>query len=448
MSSNPRLSAAFVPGPSPDVVARHLSAQDLAGVPDFLCDVAERYGPVVSLELAHRPYYLVSDPEVIRDVLVTKARSFRKGRDAVYEFVGEGLFTSEPPIHTAQRRLLQPAFHHERIADFGRVMLEQTQAVVSEWAEHDEIDVAPAMRRLTLRIGAEALFSYVIDDRLDAIGEAVTEVISRAAVGIFSGLRQRPSLLQMRNFRAARSRLHALADDLILQRRSARSTEHRNIYDILAGARDENGCGPTDGHLRNEVLTLLLAAQESTAIALTWTLYLLAAHQNVQRRLCAELDSIIHEGTCTADDFRRLPYATAVFKEALRLFPPAWILGRRTVEPVHLHGIKLPRGAAVYISPYVVHRNPRRYDNPATFRPERWLESNQPTRFTYMPFGGGIRGCIGESFAWLEGITVLAVIASRFTMTVADDKPVQVSPLLTLRPAHPVRLRVARRRSR
>lgn len=434
-----------MPGPPPEVAARHLGGHDLSNVPDFLCEVAQRYGAIASLELPHKRYYLVSDPEAIREVLVTKASAFRKGRgtDVLHEVLGHGLFTSEPPEHTVQRRLLQPAFHHERIAGFGLTMVEQTQLLVSAWPRGEAVDIGRAMRRLTLRIGAATLFSQTVDDCADAVGNALTEVMSRATVGIFGRLREQPSRQQLQRVRAARDRLHALADDLIAQRRKAPGDERADLFAMLVQARDENGAPLSDGQLRDEILTLLLAAQESTALALTWTCSLLASHPAMQTRLRQELQTVLSERSCTADDCSRLPYTTATFKEALRLFPPAWILGRRAIRPVRIADTNLPRGAAVYVSPYVVHRSARWYDEPLSFRPERWLADRDLPRFTYLPFGRGARGCIGESFAWMEGTIVLATILRRVVLRTVSDVPAGLAPLLTLRAAQPIQLHVS-----
>jgi cytochrome P450 len=201
------LAPAAIPGPPAELVAQRLGGQDLAGVPDFLCEVAELYGPIVSLDLPHKRHYLVSDPEGIREVLVSKAGSFRKGRgtDALHQVLGDALFTSEPPAHTAQRRLVQPAFHHRYLTGIGRVMVEQTEALCAQWTQDGVVDVGRAMRRLALRIGGITLFSHAFDDQEDRVGSALTEVMSHAASGIFGRLSERFTSERIRRFHAARA---------------------------------------------------------------------------------------------------------------------------------------------------------------------------------------------------------------------------------------------------
>ncbi|HTV72115.1 MAG TPA: cytochrome P450, partial [Candidatus Acidoferrales bacterium] len=323
----------------------------------------------------------------------------------------------------------------------ARVMVEQTEALCAEWRQDNVVDAGRAMRRLALRIGGISLFSHAFDDYEDRVGAALTDVMSHATSGIFGRLSEQFTSERMRRFQAARATLHAVADELIAQRSRETSDEAHDLFDMLAGSDECEALGAR-AELRDRVLTLLLAAQESTAIALTWALYLLASHPAVQSRLHDELDTVLGGRSCTVEDVRELPYTVAIFKEALRLFPPAWILGRRAREPVHVGGVSLPRGSAVYISPYVVHRDAHRYADALYFRPERWLQTPEPTAFSYLPFGRGARGCVGEPFAWMEGTIVLAVIASRFALSVVDDRPVPTSPLLTLRPARPIQLRV------
>ncbi|HEY0798879.1 MAG TPA: cytochrome P450 [Candidatus Baltobacteraceae bacterium] len=429
------------PGPARDEILRALQSEGAREIPEFLLDVTRRYGAFSSLDLAHKRYYLINDPDAIRDVLVTHARSFRKGRgtDAVHELLGNGIFSAEPPAHTTSRRMLQPAFHREHIENYATVMLAHAERTSLHLRSLQTVDIGREMRAHALRVGCDTLFSQAFEDGDDLIGTALTTVMESAAVGIFGRLHDRPTIERRQRFRSACARLHAIADGIISHRRALSGETPRDLLGLLFGARDEDGKPMADAHLRDEVLTMLLAAQESTALALTWTCWLLATHPRAQERLHQELDATQRQ-PWNAQTIRQLPYAAAVFKEGLRLFPPAWLLARRAREAVTIAGLQLPRGAAVYISPYVMQRSERCYENPQEFRPERWLDAPAMPPFTYFPFGSGARGCIGEAFAWMEGIITLATVARSTVLRARDATPLDLAPLLTLRPARPVLL--------
>ena len=424
-------SAASLLGPPAEEVAARLSLESRSSVPEYLCDIAAQYGPLAAIDFGGRRYVLISDPAAIRDVLVTKASSFRKGRDAVYELVRDGLFTSAGVHHTLQRRAAHPLFHAAQGGSLEEIALAQTRAFVDARRGAEMIDAGREMRRLALSIGAAALFAVQLDDPDDAIGEALRVVMARAGRGIFGGLRYAESAAELRSFRRAKESLQDVASTVIARSR-------RSFVSNLGAS----GAPPAPDQLRDRVLTLLLAAQESTAIALTWALWLLARNRPIQDRLRDHTNHTIGNRALGPQDLSRLTYAAAVFKETLRLYPPAWIIGRRARKRVDLGGTTLPRGSTLFLSPYVVQRNERYYRNATRFEPERWMvdRAHRPA-YAYFPFGGGERSCIGERFASVEGTLVLTELIRKLDISLVDNVSLQAEPLLTLRP-HQLFLRV------
>ncbi len=416
-----------------------LLRRDILGT---LTELAREYGNVARIKVGPQHVIVVSHPDLIRAVVITEARRFVKGRglERTRRLLGSGLLTSEGDFHLRQRRLAQPAFHRERIATYAAVMQERASCAVEGWRDGETIDVSRAMMRLTLEIAGTTLFGADLASETEEIGAALTEAFSlfRYSTLPYAELLDSFDALPLnRRFAAARGRLDRTIYRIIAERR-ATGGDHGDLLSMLLNARDTEGDGSamTDLQLRDEALTILLAGHETTANALAWTFYLLAQHPRVESRLHAEIESCLHGGPVTADDTARLVYARAVLAESMRLYPPAWTLGRKPIEDVALGGYRLPRGSLVLMSQWVVHRDERWWPAPLRFDPDRWLSEPQPPRpkFAYFPFGGGTRVCIGEGFAWMEGLVVLATIAQRWRLRLVPGQVITPLPIITLRP--------------
>jgi cytochrome P450 len=405
------------------------------------------FGPVVRVKLRHWTYIL-NDPRDVRHVLVShqstyhKGEAFKLGRSVF----GDGLLASEEPLHLLQRHLMQPAFHRDALGSYARIMTRRADRLSSEWGAGVERDVASEMMRLTLGIAAETMFG--LDDVVE------TEALARAVdvAQDFLYVRQTsfillperfPTPLLIRHRRAVET-MDRLVYRIIEVRRHAR-TDENDLLGMLLRARDDEGNGMSDRQLRDEALTLLLAGHETTANALSWTFYLLATHPAVTDRLLEELQDVLAGRAPTMEDIPRLRYTDQVVSEALRLYPPAWIVPRRTVREDRLEtGVTLPGGAAVVLSPWSMHRDPEFYPDPDAFHPDRVEPAAREARppYAYYPFGGGNRRCIGEPFARMELALILATLLPRFRFDLQPGQTIVPEPRVTLRPRDEIRMRI------
>ncbi len=419
----------------------------------FLRDTARRYGPLSYFRILHKHVYLVDDADLIKEILVHRQHSFERdtGATLLRELLGDSLITREEPLHRERRRVLQPAFHREQIAHYAEIMSAETARFAAEWRAQETLDVREEMRRLTLAIAGNALFGT--DCRASA--RQVSAVLQRVTAKtrwvaplmillepLFLAYRRRfpnaPSLL----FHQERAQLERIIAPILEQRRGQGG---KDILSLILNARGEGDAPLTDDAVRNEIVTFMLAGHETTATALTWTLYLLARHPAVAERFYQELDSQVTGDEATGlEDLPRLPYTSAVFQEGMRLYPPALAFARRTTEAVELGGYLIPKGASVFLSPYITHRNPRYFDDPEEFRPERWL-GEAPAKFAYFPFGGGAKMCIGESFAHLEGVLALTNLGRKWQISCSNENSISIGVGMLLRPERPILLRVSER---
>jgi cytochrome P450 len=418
---------------------------------EFLSRMARRYGDVVRFRLGPERVFLVNDPELIRDILVSHHASFHKSRglEIAKRFLGEGLLTSEGEFHRRQRRLAQPAFHRQRIASYAGVMSEYARRIADRWSDGVEIDASAEMMRLTLAVVGKTLFDADVEREAAEIGAALTEVLQVFAriTSPFGELLDRLPLPSNRRFLAARRRLDETIYRIIRERREAGGDRGDLLSMLLLAADDEgDGARMTDAQVRDEAMTLFLAGHETTANALTWTWYLLSQHPEVEARLHAEVDALSTD-LPDMEDLPRLGYVEKVLAESMRLYPPAWVIGRRALDNYRLGPYRVPARSILLMSPWVTHRDPRHYPDPERFDPERWCETarNARPKFAYFPFGGGPRVCIGESFAWMEGILVLATIARVYRLRLQPGHRVGVQPLITLRPRNGMRMIPERR---
>ena len=419
----------------------------------FLSGAAREYGDVVHFAGGTQHFYLLNHPDHVRDVLVTHNASFMKGRglQRAKRLLGEGLLTSEPPLHRRQRRLAQPAFHKQRVNAYASLMVDYALRLERErWEDGRTFDAAQEMMHLTLAVVGKTLFGTETEAEADEVREALSaSIVSFARFMMpFAEFLSRLPLPANRRFKESRARLDCIIYRIIEERRAS-GEDRGDLLSMLLKAQDEegDGTGMSDEQLRDEAMTIFLAGHETTANALAWTWYLLSQNPEAEARLHAELEEVLSGRPPTAEDLPRLRYTEMVLAEAMRLYPPAWILGRRALEAYEVGGYNIPRGSLVILSPYVMHRDPRFYPEPERFDPERWTPEARAARpqFSYFPFGGGPRRCIGEGFAWMEMVLVVATLAQRWRLRLAPGQRIEPQTGVTLRPRRGVLMTPERR---
>ena len=442
------------------------------------------FGNIAQYKLFNTYIVFVNDPEYIREILINQAPSFIRERTLkrMKILLGEGLITSDDPIHIRQRRIAAPAFHRQRIAAYGDQIVASAAAQSARWQPGETIDIAAASMALSLEIVARTLFGTEVTEEIRSINDEVNTIM-----GLYNFLIGLPNLEAyldwpvpgVMKFRRARNRLNATVDRLIAQHK-ARGEDRGDLLSMLLSSRDEEAdaagqhTGMSDQQIRDEVLTIFLAGYETVANALTWTWYLLTQNPEAEAKLHAELDAVLgtgHEASSgdlssfaegagpasrpatnlpthrlpTLADYPNLRYTEQVFAESMRLYPPAWAMGRMSTKPVTLGPWRIPAGAHFFISQYILHRSEEYFPDPLKFDPDRHspeAKSRRP-KFTYFPFGGGSRQCIGESFAWMEGVFSLATLASRWRMTYLGTTPPVPQAKITLRPRDPLLVRLS-----
>ena len=417
----------------------------------------KRFGNVARYRLFNTNIIFVNEPEYIREILINQASSFIKERTLkrMKILLGEGLITSDDPIHKRQRRIAAPAFHRQRIQAYGEQIVASASAQRDRWSDVQELDMAAAMMELSLEIVARTLFDTEVTDEVRAINDDVN-----AIMGIYNfliGLPKLESYLDwplpgLIKFRRSRDRLNATVDRLIAEHKAA-GVDKGDLLSMLLSSRDEEEdaegrhTGMSDQQVRDEVLTIFLAGYETVANALTWTWYLLSQNPEVEAKLHVELDAVLGGRLPTLADYAQLRYTEQVFAEAMRLYPPAWAMGRMSTKAVTLGPWTIPPGSHFFFSQYIMHRSEEHFPDPLRFDPDRHTAENKAGRpkFAYFPFGGGNRQCIGEAFAWMEGIFAVATIASRWRMEYLGDGPPVPQAKITLRPTGPLRMRLIER---
>jgi len=437
-------SDTFPPGPRSWSPLANVGAYK-RGFLDLLMSMRAEYGDFCRFRIVNREIFLVNDPEVIRRMLVTDARKFIKSRGLQVmgrRLLGRGLLTNEGEDHRRQRRLIQPAFTKQRIAGYADDMVACAVRSRDSWRNGAVIDMDAEMMETALAVAGRTMFGAEVESEAKEISDAMTE-----AMGVFEMLADpfitiTEKLPLPRNKRVAQARKRI--DDTVYRMIEQRRKEDRDRGDflgILLNAREE-GTGMTDQQVRDEAITLFLAGHETTANAMTWTWYLLTQHPEVQEKLHEEAVSVLGDREATADDFPNLEYTRRVFAESMRLYPPAHSFGRQNLEDYPVGDHVIPEGSTIIISPYVVHRHPAHWNEPDMFDPGRWApeEVEKRAKTAYIPFGGGPRVCIGEPFAWMEGVLIIATIAKRWRFGLQPGHNVELQPLVTLRPRYGMRL--------
>ena len=437
------------PGPPGNLVQGH-QPEFRRDPLSFLTKTAREYGDLATIRFGPVRVVLASHPDYVESVLVTNARIFHKGpalrRNPV--LLGNGLLTSEGEEWRRQRRLIQPAFSRQRVVTYGEVMAAYARRTVAAWADGETRDIHSEMMRLTLAIVAKTLFDADVERDSQRVGvalQAALQAFNRQSTNVYTIPLWIPTRSNLQ-LRRARLDLDSIIFRFINARRS--STDDRgDLLSILLSARDEDSRPMPMKQLRDEVMTLFLAGHETTAIALSWTFYLLSLNPAVEARLVAELETVLDGKAPTPADLPRLPYLEATVDESLRIYPPAWVVARQSTAPFELGGYQFPERTVVLTSQWVSHRDPRYFHEPEAFRPERWLEglARQIPKYAYYPFGGGPRMCIGNTFARMEAALVLATVIQSFHLELVPDQTIVPQPSITLRPRHGIKMVLRRR---
>ncbi|HEV8378342.1 MAG TPA: cytochrome P450 [Tepidisphaeraceae bacterium] len=418
----------------------------------FLTNLTRRWGDVVQFRIGGRAYVFLNHPDFIRDVIVAQSHRFTKGPalQRAKVTLGEGLLTSEGELHRRQRRLSQPAFAVHRVNHYADAMVQEAARVRDWWVDGQVIDIHEQMMELTLAIAGRTLFGADVQKQVHEIGQAMSisvGMFTRAMMPWAPILNRLPLPSNFR-FRRAQRLLFDTIDGIIQQRRRAGSN-NGDFLSMLLAARDTegDGTGMSDQQLRDEAITIFTAGHETTANALTYTWHLLARHPEVAQKMANEVDEVVGSRLPTADDVPKLKSTRMVLSESMRLYPPVWAIGRKAVEPWSAGGYEFAPGTVVLMSQWVMHHDERFWPDPLRFDPQRWANaaSSDRPRLAYFPFSLGPRGCIGENFAWLEAILVLATIAKSWSLHEADHTELKLRPTITLRPAHPLRMLTRRR---
>jgi cytochrome P450 len=419
----------------------------------YLCYARDTFGPVTVFAVAEPPAILLSNPDDIHHVLVANHRAYTKRTiqyDTLATVTGDGLLVSDPPLWTARRQMVQPGFHHSGLDAVAAHTVSAAQAEARTMLHAPGlVDVDEAMMHAALRVVGTALFSTDLSAQADQLVPAVLSALDRVVVRARSPWLPPPSVPTPGNvrLRAALDTIDAAVAAMVDERRR-RGDPGSDVLGMLLGDRMDDLSADELAGVRNEVVTLLIAGHETVASALAWTWHLLAEHPDAYARLLAEVDALDDPPSCLAD-LARLPFTRAVFDEALRLYPPAWVITRKAAVADEVGGYPISPGTLVLISTYALHRDPALWDEPDAFRPQRWLESTRTSRWAYLPFGVGIRQCIGKDFALVEGVLMLATLARELVVRRPAGTPrPKAAPLVTIRPKGGLFLDVHRRATR
>ncbi len=409
---------------------------------NYMRKAAQQYGRFYAIWLGSKPIYVISDPALVHEVLITRAAEFHKAelvKHAVGRFAGNGLFTNEGDFWRRQRKLAQPAFHHRRIEAYGATMVQQTLELLAGWPSIAKRDIAEEMTALTLGIVNKTLFNVDVRDQSEQIGALVTTILSSTNdrinsydpiwARIFKGKAQREA--------AAIQELFAIIQGIIAEHRR-QGEDTGDLLSMLLAARDEEGNPMNERQLRDEVSTLFVAGHETTANTLAWSFYLVAQHAAVEEKLLHELAQLTHlKGNPPGvGDLAQLPYSEQVVKEAMRLYPPAGGVTRQPIHDIELGGYPIAQGSMITISTYNLHHDPEFFPEPDRFAPERFTPENEAKlpKHAYLPFGGGPRVCIGNSFAMMEARLILLTVLQRYKLLLAPGQTVRAEQVFTLRP--------------
>jgi cytochrome P450 len=412
--------------------------------------LTREYGDIAHYKIGWHHIVFLNHPDYIREVLVVQNDNFIKERTVqrTKMLLGQGMITAEGAQHRTQRQVAQPAFHRQRIPEYAGVMVQEAATLRDRWRDGEQRDVAIDMMHLTLNVVAQTLFATDLREEVDELADAINRIM-----GLYNFLVMLPAaewLVHVRPpglaaFVRARKRIDAVVYRMIAAHRKLGARDGSLLELMLAASPDKSAA--SEQSLRDQVITIFLAGYETVANALSWTWYLLSQNPDCERRFHDEIDRELQGRLPTFDDVPRLRYVEMVLAESLRLFPPAWAMGRYARADFQLGEYVLPAKTTVLISQFITHRDPRFFPDPLRFHPERFTPEAKAHRskLTYFPFGAGVRQCIGESFAWMEGVLLLATIAQKWRLKLVAGHPVEPEPLITLRPKHGMLMHLERR---
>jgi cytochrome P450 len=440
----------FPPGPDVNVLWRGVQNRGPIDPTKYFTELREKYGSAAHYKLGRHHIVYLNDPELIREVLVVQHANFIKERTqqrARNLLLGEGMITADGPKHRQQRQVAQPAFHRQRIPQHADEIVRRAVHLRHQLHPGDKRDLYVDMMHLSLDLVGRTLFNTDLGDEIRTLNKAVGNIMD-----VYNAIVLLPAInfllkipmTPLRKFVHARDHLDAIVRRMIDEHRLGLHGDS-DLLTMMLHAQDQMGWSDTD--LRDQVVTVFLAGYETMAIALTWTWYLLSQHPEIETRMHAEIDCVLNGRLPTYEDLPQLKYCEMVLAEAMRLYPPAWAMGRQALEAFQLGPYSLPARTTVVISQFVTHRDPKLFPDPLRFDPERHTPEAKAARqrFSYFPFGMGPRQCIGEAFAWMEGVLVLSTIAQKFRFRLVEGHKVVAQPLFTLRPKYGMKMIVEER---
>ena len=412
----------------------------------FLKNAARKYGDIVYFQLGNRKIFMLNHPDDIQDVLITYNDNFLKSRalQRAKLIIGEGLLTSEREAHLRNRRIIQPIFHNRVIPEFAKTMVSFTEEFINDWKENSVIDVHRKMMEITQQIVVKTLFGSELENSSKLI-DSLSYILNQFPRFLFPFSEYLDKIPVPSNIKC--NEALKTIDDSLYNIIEERRSKVNNSYDLLSlliqqteDTEDNNAF--SEKQVRDEMITFYIAGQETTSNALCWTWYLISQNKEVENKIAKEIENVLGNRLPTYRDLDSLTYIRSTVKESLRMFPPAWVVTRRVVNDYEVGEYKIPAGADIYMSQYVVHYDERFYQQPEIFNPDRWnsLEDKEFHRFAFFPFGGGIRRCIGEPFAMMEAVLLIATIASKWKLKLAPNFKVEPKPLITLRPKYGLKM--------
>jgi cytochrome P450 len=441
------------PGPKPKIPLGHLFSYRKDSI-RFLRKIADEYGDIVQFKIGPIRVVLLNHPDHIKEVLTTQHQNFVKGRplEMAKELLGEGLLTSEGEFHKRQSRIIQPAFHRKMIESYVPAITECTMRRLNNWEDGLKVDIKEEMTEMSMAIAGRAMFNADIEKEAPEISRALdtaTNLFGRIPLPFSKWLLKNLPLPSTYRFYRAKAKLHETINRMIDERRSNK-LDNGDLASILLRSQDElgGGGGMSEQQVRDEALTLFLTAFDTTSTALTWTWYLLSQNPDAEAELHEELDRVLTGRLPTAEDIPLLKYTRMVFGESLRIYPPSYVIPRQAIKDFQIGNYVVPGGTIILMSPYLIHHDSRFHPEPEKFNPHAWdnRTQGQHSKYEFFPFGGGPRACIGEPFAWMQAVIVLATIAQSWQIKMVPDHPIELQQLINLRPRNGLKMTVHQRK--
>jgi cytochrome P450 len=454
MSNKPSINGRRVPPGPKGLPLLGMALQVLHDPLGTLQRIAREYGDIVRIPIGTDGRIFLNHPDYIEQVNVIQQSKFHKSKltkDVTGRLLGEGLLISEGDFWRRQRRLAQPAFHRSRINEYASTMVESAEVQIRKWGDGEERDIAQEMMAISLETAVRTLFGTTLPGEALQVGRSLDFLVRYSLRKARFPIKVPESWPTPANRRAVRETkfLDSLVYRIIDERKEVGNTDGRkDLLSLLMSAMDEDGSQMTPEQLRDETMTLFLAGHETTALTLSWAWFLLSKNPAAEVRLHEELRDVLGGRAPAIADLGRLPYLLAVVNEVLRLYPPAYILARTSIAPCTIGGYDFPTGSTIIMAQWVMHRDARYFDDPEAFRPERWLDGleDRLPAGAYFPFGDGPRRCIGQNFALMEAVLVIATVAQKFQLQLVAGQKIVPEALVTLRPRNGIRMRIDARR--